>query len=129
MRKVYQLFEGNTYGMQRTFHEAFINTSSGESCPSEGIALCHSQRREGGKDYKWSFHQEACAAVRQLRTGCHEETFGIGPDNIGQWMLYHPRPFFCVVYPETGGNEGLHVEQDSGTPIAWKPVGMPEVMK
>ena len=32
VRKVYQLFEGNTYGMQRTFHEAFINTSSGESC-------------------------------------------------------------------------------------------------
>jgi hypothetical protein len=32
VRKVYQLFEGNTYGMQRTFHEAFINTSAGESC-------------------------------------------------------------------------------------------------
>lgn len=32
VRKVYQLFEGNTYGMQRTFHEAFINTSTGESC-------------------------------------------------------------------------------------------------
>ena len=32
VQKVYQLFEGNTYGMQRTFHEAFINTSSGETC-------------------------------------------------------------------------------------------------
>ena len=32
VRKVYQLFEGNTYGMQRTFHEAFINTSTGECC-------------------------------------------------------------------------------------------------
>ena len=32
VQKVYQLFEGNTYGMQRTFHEAFINTSSGEIC-------------------------------------------------------------------------------------------------
>jgi hypothetical protein len=32
VQRVYQLFEGNTYGMQRTFHEAFINTSVGESC-------------------------------------------------------------------------------------------------
>ena len=32
VQKVYQLFEGNTYGMQRTFHEAFINTLSGETC-------------------------------------------------------------------------------------------------
>ena len=32
VKKVYQLFEGNTYGMQRTFHEAFINTLSGETC-------------------------------------------------------------------------------------------------
>ena len=32
VQKVYQLFEGNTYCMQRTFHEAFINTSSDETC-------------------------------------------------------------------------------------------------
>lgn len=30
--KVYELFDGNTYYMQKTFHEAFINTSAGESC-------------------------------------------------------------------------------------------------
>lgn len=35
VEKVYQLFEGNTYCMQRTFHEAFINTSSGEACTQE----------------------------------------------------------------------------------------------
>ena len=32
VRKVYLLFEGNTYCMQRTFHEAFVNTSSEGSC-------------------------------------------------------------------------------------------------
>ena len=32
VQEVYQLFEGNTYCMQRTFHEAFINTSSNEVC-------------------------------------------------------------------------------------------------
>ena len=32
VRKVYLLFEGNTYCMQRTFHEAFANTSSEGSC-------------------------------------------------------------------------------------------------
>lgn len=37
VEKVYQLFEGNTYCMQRTFHEAFINTSSGEACTQEII--------------------------------------------------------------------------------------------
>ena len=37
VERVYQLFEGNTYCMQRTFHEAFINTSSGETCTQEII--------------------------------------------------------------------------------------------
>jgi len=37
VQKVYQLFEGNTYCMQRTFHEAFINTSSNETCTLEII--------------------------------------------------------------------------------------------
>lgn len=35
--KVYQLFEGNTYCMQRTFHEAFINTSVGKVCTQDII--------------------------------------------------------------------------------------------
>ena len=29
---IYRLFEGNTYYMQKTFHEAFINTPIGSSC-------------------------------------------------------------------------------------------------
>ena len=37
IQKVYQLFNGNTYCMQRTFHEAFINTSVGETCSLEII--------------------------------------------------------------------------------------------
>ena len=37
VQKVYQLFEGNTYCMQRTFHEAFINTSPDETCTSDII--------------------------------------------------------------------------------------------
>lgn len=37
VEKVYQLFEGNTYCMQRTFHEAFINTSAGEICTEDVI--------------------------------------------------------------------------------------------
>ena len=37
IQKVYQLFEGNTYCMQRTFHEAFINTSTDEICTSDII--------------------------------------------------------------------------------------------
>ena len=32
IQKVYSLFEGNTYYMQRTFHEAFINTPEGGNC-------------------------------------------------------------------------------------------------
>lgn len=32
VEKVYQLFEGNTYCMQRTFHDAFANTARGEVC-------------------------------------------------------------------------------------------------
>lgn len=35
VEKVYQLFEGNTYCMQRTFHEAFIHTSPGEVCTQD----------------------------------------------------------------------------------------------
>ena len=37
VEKVYQLFEGNTYCMQRTFHETFINTSVGEVCTQDII--------------------------------------------------------------------------------------------
>ena len=37
VEKVYQLFEGNTYCMQRTFHEAFINTSVGKVCTQDII--------------------------------------------------------------------------------------------
>lgn len=29
---IYRLFEGNTYYMQKTFHEAFINIPIGSSC-------------------------------------------------------------------------------------------------
>ena len=37
IQKVYRLFEGNTYCMQRTFHEAFVNTSPDEVCTSDII--------------------------------------------------------------------------------------------
>ena len=37
VKRVYQLFEGNTYCMQRTFHEAFINTPVEETCTQEII--------------------------------------------------------------------------------------------
>lgn len=30
--RIYSLFDGNTYYMQKTFHEAFINTSTGDRC-------------------------------------------------------------------------------------------------
>lgn len=30
--KIYDVFEGNTYYMQKTFHEAFINTAEGGTC-------------------------------------------------------------------------------------------------
>lgn len=30
--KIYELFDGNTYYIQKTFHEAFINTSKGGVC-------------------------------------------------------------------------------------------------
>lgn len=33
--RVYNLFDGNTYYMQKTFHEAFINTGAGECCTVE----------------------------------------------------------------------------------------------
>lgn len=32
VQDIYELFEGNTYCMQRTFHEAFINTAVHKSC-------------------------------------------------------------------------------------------------
>lgn len=32
VERVYHLFEGNTYYMQKTFHEAFIDTMPGEEC-------------------------------------------------------------------------------------------------
>ncbi|MDR0973445.1 MAG: ATPase [Prevotellaceae bacterium] len=35
VQKIYTLFEGNTYYMQKTFHEAFINTPIGEVCTSD----------------------------------------------------------------------------------------------
>lgn len=37
VERVYRLFEGNTYCMQRTFHEAFINTSPDEVCTQDII--------------------------------------------------------------------------------------------
>lgn len=37
VQATYELFEGNTYCMQRTFHEAFINTASHEFCTLEII--------------------------------------------------------------------------------------------
>ena len=37
IERVYRLFEGNTYCMQRTFHEAFINTSDNQTCTLEII--------------------------------------------------------------------------------------------
>lgn len=33
--KIYNLFDGNTYYMQKTFHEAFINTPEGGACTPE----------------------------------------------------------------------------------------------
>lgn len=35
VRKIYDLFDGNTYYMQKTFHEAFINTPLGGVCTAE----------------------------------------------------------------------------------------------
>ena len=36
---VYQKFDGNTFYMQKTFHEAFINTPPGGSCNSDVLAM------------------------------------------------------------------------------------------
>ena len=36
---IYQKFEGNTFYMQKTFHEAFINTPPGGSCTSDVLAM------------------------------------------------------------------------------------------
>lgn len=36
---VYQLFRGNTYGMQRTFNEVFAITQSGETCNKDTLLL------------------------------------------------------------------------------------------
>ena len=35
--KVYQLFRGNTYGMQRTFNEVFVLMNDGETCTQEVV--------------------------------------------------------------------------------------------
>lgn len=35
VQKIYDLFDGNTYYMQKTFHEAFINTPVGDICTTE----------------------------------------------------------------------------------------------
>lgn len=37
--KVYQLFRGNTYGMQRTFNEVFALMNDGETCTQEVVLL------------------------------------------------------------------------------------------
>jgi AAA+ ATPase superfamily predicted ATPase len=37
IQKVYHLFQGNTYYMQKTFHEAFINTMPESTCTTETL--------------------------------------------------------------------------------------------
>jgi AAA+ ATPase superfamily predicted ATPase len=37
VKQVYELFRGNTYYMQKTFHEAFINTTVGGACTIETL--------------------------------------------------------------------------------------------
>ena len=51
--KIYNAFEGNTYYMQKTFHEAFINTSEGEICTLDMLRqTINSMIEEEGDGYR-----------------------------------------------------------------------------
>lgn len=48
--KVYHLFEGNTFYMQKTFHEAFINVTVGSACSSDVLRQTVDEMLEEAED-------------------------------------------------------------------------------
>lgn len=51
--RIYQLFEGNTYYMQKTFHEAFINTPSQSKCTLSKLnETVNSMLEDAGDGYR-----------------------------------------------------------------------------
>ena len=103
IERVYNLFKGHTYYVQKAFNEAFADTPEGEECTLETIraaidnmvasndtifreilfehprkaeraALCHSQRGRSGTDYFGSVHQAAQSGVGEFRAVGNEET-------------------------------------------------------
>ncbi|MDR0940536.1 MAG: ATPase [Mediterranea sp.] len=49
-RSIYRLFDGNTYYMQKTFHEAFANTPQGEACTLETLRATINDMLEEASD-------------------------------------------------------------------------------